>query len=101
VIKVHIEFLSWLGDTLDNGKGGSGVVLEQTINEGITLKQLLVLLARKHPRFAEDVFDTKAGKLSSGVSVLYNSQPIELVSGLQTRLKDGDHLIILPVVEGG
>ena len=58
-------------------------------------------MATAYPRFGELVFDAKSKSLSAKVAVFYNGQHLELANGLDTTLKDGDVLTLLPPIEGG
>ncbi len=99
--KVRLEFLSWLTDALGAERAVNEVVLEQEIKDGNTVKELLVGLAARYPRFKQTVFDSKDHKLKAGVCILYNGRQLELEDGLETRLKDRDALVFVPVVAGG
>jgi len=99
--KVRLEFLSWLTDTLDVKGAGDGLILEQEIKDGNTVKELLMRVAAAYPRFSQTVFDIKSQKLSSGVRIFYNDCQLELVNGLETKLNDHDALIFVPVIAGG
>jgi molybdopterin converting factor small subunit len=101
VCKIHLEFLSWLIDTLDIKDNSASVILEQEIEGGTTVKDLLLMLAAKYPRFKQSVFDAGDQKLSSGVSIFYNGRHLELANGLETRLNNLDALIFVPVIVGG
>jgi molybdopterin converting factor small subunit len=98
---VHVELLSWLADTVDRENASKDTVLVQEIDDGNTVRDLLVRLADIYPRFGKSVFDVKDRKLSGMVAVFYNGQHIELVNGLETRLNQGDSLTLAPIIEGG
>ena len=99
--KVRLEFLSWLVDTLETEHPGDSVILEQEIEVGTTVRELLLMLAVKYPRFEQSVFDSRNQRLSSGVSIFYNGRHLELADGLETRLNNLDALIFVPVIVGG
>lgn len=99
--KIRLEFLSWLTDALDVERTGNDVVLEQEIESGNTVKELLIRLAATNPHFAQTVFDVKSQRLSDGVHIFYNGCQLELLNGLETKLKDHDALIFVPVIAGG
>lgn len=99
--KVSLEFLSWLADTVAPGRTANELVLEREIKDNSTVKELLLGLATTYPRLKQAVFDVKSQKLNSGVGIFYNGRQLELVNGLETRLKDHDALIFFPVIAGG
>ncbi len=99
--KVKVEFLSGLPEivrlgkmdeeiSIDDGKGGSG-----------TVRNLLDRLALEYPRFGELYFDTQIQELNGRLSIFCNGRRLELANGLDTRLKDGDVIILMPPIEGG
>ena len=99
--KVSLEFLSWLTDIVAPGRTGNELVLEREIKDNSTVKELLLGLATTYPRFKQTVFDVKSQKLNGGVGIFYNGRQLELVNGLETRLKDHDALIFFPIIAGG
>ena len=99
--KVRLEFLSWLTDVLGDERTVNEVVLEQEIKDGNTVKELLVRLAARYPLFKQTVFDAEGQKLDARVCIFYNGRQLELENGLETRLKDRDTLVFVPVVAGG
>ena len=99
--KVRLEFLSWLAGTLGEVKAGTGNTIEVRSHKGETVREVLTQMAMTYPRFGELVFDSRTKKLSAKVAVFYNGQHLELANGLDTILKDGDVLTLLPPIEGG
>lgn len=101
MVKVSLEFLSWLSETMEFEQSGNSLCFELYIEEGYTVKDLLLHIAAGHPRFEQSVFDVKLQKLSEKVCIFHNSRQLELENGLETRLKDGDSMIFVPVIQGG
>ena len=99
--KVRLEFLSWLTGTLGEARAGKNGVVEVTTGKDTTVREVLGQMATAHPRFGELVFDAQTKKLSAKVAVFYNGQHLEFANGLNTVLKDGDVLTLLPPIEGG
>jgi molybdopterin converting factor small subunit len=101
VIKIKLEFLSWLSETLSVKDAGGSLYREEEINEGQTVRHLFFDLAARHPRFEQLVFDKKMQKIDEKVLILYNGSPLEIAKGLETQLGDGDSLVFVPVIQGG
>ena len=101
MIKINLEFLSWLSETLVVQASGGSLRREQQVEEGQTVRHLLVQLATQYPRFEQSVFDTNLQKISEKVFILYQGRLLELADGLETQLKDGDSLVFVPVIQGG
>ncbi|HEX7474852.1 MAG TPA: MoaD/ThiS family protein [Dehalococcoidales bacterium] len=101
MIKINLEYLSWLSETLVVQGSGESLRREQEVEEGQTVRHLLVQLANQYPRFERSAFDTKLQKISEKVFILYQGRLLELADGLETQLKDGDSLVFVPVIQGG
>ena len=88
--KVRVEFLSWLTDTLGIEGTDDEVNLDQEIEGGERVRDLMSQLALKYPRFGQIVFDVEAQKLTEWVCVFFNGRNLELADGLETKLSNGD-----------
>jgi molybdopterin converting factor small subunit len=47
------------------------------------------------------MFDLNGERLSGYVSVVLNGRFLDLISGMETAIRNGDSLLLLPVIEGG
>jgi len=66
-----------------------------------TLESLLRHLSKKYGKeFNEYVYD-ELGSVRGHLHFLINGQSVTALHGLKTRLKEGDHVAILPPVGGG
>ena len=99
--KVRMELLSWLADTVEGAKDNPSAAYETETSDCHTLKDLLVRMAHAHPQFENRVFDSRTLLLNSAVAVFHNGKQIELKDGLQTSLKAGDSIVLVPIVAGG
>lgn len=68
--------------------------------EGENLEQCIEGLEREFPGFKERVCD-ESGELRRFVNVFINGEDVRFLSGLQTPLKAGDEVSIVPAVAGG
>jgi len=59
------------------------------------------LVQRFGERMAEQIYKSGSKKLRETVNILVNGRSINLLSGLDTKLKDGDVVAIFPPVSGG
>ena len=98
--KVRLELLSGIAYAID-ATTGSEERLEIEIGENKTVGDILSELAMKYPRFGQYFFDAKTRKLDERVSILLNGNMLTLTNRLETRLKDGDTLTLLPLMAGG
>lgn len=76
--------------------------LEFPEDEKVTVDTVLKTLAHSYgERFVEYVYDRKTGEVRNFLQFLVNGKSATTMNGLQTELKDGDLLAILPPVGGG
>jgi molybdopterin converting factor small subunit len=76
------------------------VILEETLGEGESLRHLLTRLSGRFDHFSENLFDSETQTLSSEVSLVLNNH-VDLPQGMDTKLKDGDRVLFLPILAGG
>ncbi len=98
--KIRLEIRPWLSETFGSKESGV-IVLEQEIQEGITMGDLLTKLAAEHQAFGGVLFDPKTQELSGYVSIVMNGQLSQTLKPLDTSLKDGDTIMLLPFIDGG
>lgn len=86
---------------IDNLMGGGGGH-EIAVPEGTTVRELLDILADKYgDDFRNIIYQNEKKELRQGLSALLNDRELAAAGGLDTRLQDGDHLSIIPVLAGG
>jgi molybdopterin synthase sulfur carrier subunit len=66
---------------------------------GGTVKDLLDNLGKKYPGIVSRLFEN--GQVRRFVNVYLNDEDIRYLDSLQTALKDGDEVSIIPAVAGG
>lgn len=98
--RIRLEILPWVSDVF-GGQGSGRLVLEENIKEGATIGDLVRKLASEHQAFSDVIFDTKTDKLSGCVMIVLNDQSVEALKSLDTHIKDGDIIRLLPVIAGG
>jgi molybdopterin converting factor small subunit len=76
------------------------VILEEPLEKDESIRVLLTRLAGRFDHFAENLFDPETQALTSEVTLVYNGH-IDLPQGMDTRLKDGDRILFLPILAGG
>jgi len=67
---------------------------------GATVQAALDDLGRQFPGLADRLFE-KPGQLRRFVNVYLNDEDIRYLENLNTAVKDGDQLAIIPAVAGG
>ena len=97
-VKIVVEYFGYIKQTLS-------VAHPETIEiqSGTTARNLLVQLAEKHGEpFKKAVYDPKDPDSLKPYHILaVNGLMIDLLNGLDTKLKDGDRVAVMPVVTGG
>jgi molybdopterin synthase sulfur carrier subunit len=93
-MKVKVKFFALLREA-------AGIKeLEEELEEGATVRGLLKRLGDKLPkRFRELIFEGQ--DVSKNVIILVNRRGIKELDGLETKLRDGDEVALLPPVSGG
>jgi len=76
-------------------------VLDMEIDEGTTLAGVLEKLADENPRFAEVMYKPNSNEPSGHVSVVVNERLPELLDGYETKLNEGDRIILVQAYAGG
>lgn len=96
-MRVTVEYLGYIKQTL-------GVEHQEQIEltEGAILRDLLNLLAKRHGEaFRKDVYESGSGDLRPTHILSVNGILLNQLNGIETRLKDGDRIVLMPVVTGG
>lgn len=68
--------------------------------EGATLRELLENLEGAYPGITKNVL-TEDGGLHRFINIYVNDEDVRYLGSLETELKDGDTISILPAVAGG
>jgi molybdopterin synthase sulfur carrier subunit len=94
-MKVEVRFFTSLREI-------TGKKIEEVQLHGIiTVEELLTQLSAKYSEeFREYLYNEKE-KVHSHLSILVNGRSINVLQGLDTELKNGDIIAILPPVGGG
>ncbi len=68
----------------------------------VTLDRVLKTLAERYGNaFIEYLYDPKTCRVHGFLQFLVNGQIVSTLKGMETELKDGDVLVILPLLGGG
>ena len=92
-MKVSIQFRGPIARQIEGG------VLEIEIEKGITLKDLFFRMIERNS-YLQSIW-REPTEIDRDSMILYNGVDIGVTGGLGTTLKDGDVLILLPLVHGG
>jgi molybdopterin synthase sulfur carrier subunit len=67
---------------------------------GASVGDVLRSLAEQHPATESQLF-SEEGDLNRYVNVYLNDEDVRVLDGLETAVKDGDTVVILPAMAGG
>jgi molybdopterin synthase sulfur carrier subunit len=69
--------------------------------EVISIKELVSKITQEFPDLKHTFSDQELNDSRSNSLVLVNGREISVLSGYETKLKDGDEIVFVPVVHGG
>jgi len=67
----------------------------------VSLKEAIKTIVQELPKLKRTLIDPDLGDPRQNALILVNGKEISVLNGLETMLKDGDELILVPVVHGG
>jgi sulfur-carrier protein len=68
--------------------------------ENLTVRTTLNNLTTEYPTIGERLFDAQ-GQVKSHINIFLNNEDIRFLNGLETNVKDGDTVVLLPALAGG
>ena len=71
--------------------------LERTI----TLREIVKRIVEENPRLKRALIDPELDDPKTNALMLVNGRDSSVLDGLETKLKDGDEVVFVPVVHGG
>jgi len=71
------------------------------VKDDISIAEMLKEIVRELPALKHGLNDQKPEELKTNALILVNGREISVLNGLETTLKDGDELVLVPVVHGG
>jgi sulfur-carrier protein len=74
--------------------------VEEVSAGGATVAAIVEDLERNHPGLKERLCD-EAGKVRRFVNIFVNGDDIRFLNNLETAVKDGDEVSIVPAIAGG
>lgn len=97
-MQVSVRFFTSLRERI----GKKEETLKFPEGNAVTVDAVLKTLVQRYgERFVEYVYDEKTGKVKGFLQFLINGKSAAALNGMQTELRDGDLLAILPPVGGG
>ena len=97
---IKLEAVAWLA-RIFHPEWQTRLKWEMEVEQGAMVRNLFNQLADTCPEFGELVYDRDTQKLRGNISVIFNDRVLELLDGLDTRIEDGDSIVLLPAYSGG
>jgi MoaD family protein len=96
-LKVKIEYLGHIKKMV-----GDRRVEEVEIKDNAIVADLLTVLSEKYGEpFKKAIYEPKAADVKSNFIVTVNGYLLNQLDGVQTKLKNRDHVVLMPIVSGG
>ncbi|MEM2518492.1 MAG: MoaD/ThiS family protein [Candidatus Bathyarchaeia archaeon] len=94
-MKVNVRFVGSFRNITKKGK----IALE--LSEGVQLKEAIKQIIEKFPNMERALIDPELGDPRPNTLIIVNDCEISVLKGLETTLKDGDEVVLIPVSHGG
>lgn len=96
-MKVKVEYLGHVKNII-----GSGREEEIEIKEEASITDLLMMLSEKYgDPFKKAVYEKSSSDVKPNYIITVNGYLLNQLNGVETKLKNGDHVTLLPIVSGG
>jgi molybdopterin synthase sulfur carrier subunit len=70
------------------------------VNSAANVRGTLDTLTAQYPTISERLFDPQ-GQVKSHINIFLNNEDIRFLNGLDTNVRDGDTVVLLPALAGG
>jgi molybdopterin synthase sulfur carrier subunit len=71
------------------------------LEKAVSLRKIMTKIVEKEPKLKRVLIDPELDDPRTNTLMLVNGREISVLQGLDTKLRDGDELILIPVVHGG
>jgi MoaD family protein len=96
-LKVKVEYLGHIKSMVDARREE-----EIEIRDNSSVEDLLLFLSERHGKsFRKSVYETGGVDLKSNFIATVNGYLLNQLDGVKTELKNGDKVVLMPVVSGG
>jgi molybdopterin synthase sulfur carrier subunit len=96
-LRVNVEYLGHIKSMLGNRREE-----EIDVDDDASICDLLTVLSEKHGKsFKEALYEAGGKDLKSNFIATVNGYLLNQLNGVETKLKNGDHVVLMPIVSGG
>jgi molybdopterin converting factor small subunit len=71
------------------------------LEKTISLREVITRIVEEQPKLKHVLIDPELDDPRTNALILVNGKEISVLQGLNTKIKDGDELVLIPVVHGG
>jgi molybdopterin synthase sulfur carrier subunit len=71
------------------------------LKKTISLREVITKIVDEQPRLKRALIDPELDDPRTNALILVNGKEVSVLQGLNTKIKDGDELVLIPVVHGG
>lgn len=75
--------------------------LNMQFRKRVSMKEAMSEIVEKLPKLGRVLVNSELETATAHMLVLVNGKEISVLDGLDTRLKDGDEVVFVPVIHGG
>ena len=94
---VKVEYLGHIKNML-----GSRREEEIEVEDNSSISDLLVMLSEKHGEsFKRAIYEAGGKDIKSNFIATVNGYLLNQLNGVKTKLKNEDHVVLMPIVSGG
>lgn len=98
--KIRLKLPSWVATMID-AKSSGWLTLEKETGKDTTVSDLLADLAVTCTGFRQAVYDPDTGLVNEQINVILNDNLLTFREVSETKLTDGDTVILIPLYYGG
>ncbi len=96
-MKIKVEYIGHIKNMTDNRREE-----EVETSEDVTVAKLLTMLSKRYGEpFRKAIYEPKGSDIKPNYIITVNGYLLNQLKGLETKLKKGDHVTLLPIVSGG
>jgi MoaD family protein len=75
--------------------------LELKLEESSSIREVVKAIAKQMPRLERALLDSECENPRTNMLILVNGKEISVLDRFETMVKEGDEVVLIPVVHGG
>lgn len=96
-LRVKVEYLGHIKNILRSRREE-----EIDVEDNSSMSDLLMVLSERHGEaFKKAVYEAGGKDIKSDFIATVNGLLLNQLNGVETKLKNGDHVVLMPIVSGG